>query len=395
MKNHAMWAHQSLGIAEQVVGGPLRRGMAVLPGGLSLANAGAVGPTARKPCQYWLLPRGCAKGEGCDFLHSRPCSFFNSDAGCIKAELCDFHHVKSADLDEKVLERIREHKDRIHSRPCPFFNSPGGCNKGDQCGFTHAGQAAALPDASHVGANQVASFDTRGAERIREPKHHLSTPSVPAAAPNVAGGGRVCTFFNTPRGCIKGAKCDFEHPNLPAVAPSVAGGGRVCTFFNTPRGCIKGAKCDFEHPDLPATTPGAAGAIRVCTYFNTPRGCIKGAKCDFEHVDAPSAHLAGMQASAGLPASSYGLWQFNFNPATLPCSWGATVGPSSGGPAAKPDSPVCAAGPRAALLVKMAPPSPAQRARRPEPGAGAGAGTVAGAASGHWHWQPASDSGCQ
>jgi hypothetical protein len=330
MNNRAPWDLRPVGL-EQGLGAPFSRGipsgMPMLPAGMSMTHAGVIGSTARRPCQYWLLPRGCTKGEGCDFLHSRPCSFFNSDAGCIKGELCDFHHVKTADLDEQVLERIREHKDLIHSRPCPFFNSVGGCNKGDQCGFVHVKKAA--------------GSDETAAER---PKHLLLTTT---AAQGASGGGRVCTLFNSPRGCIKGSKCDFEHPHMssfhlvdkapnpPAAGPSASGGGRVCTFFNTSRGCIKGSKCDFEHPHVtnlmpntPAAAPSAAGASRACTFFNSPRGCIKGSKCDFEHVGAPGAHHAGMQghfrpdfpanfqASAG-PPNPYA--QFNFNPATVQC----------------------------------------------------------------------------
>jgi hypothetical protein len=43
---------------------------------------------------------------------------------------------------------------------------------------------------------------------------------------------------------------------------NTSSGRRVCEFFHTPRGCIKGNNCDFLHAPL-------------CTYFRSPRGCMR------------------------------------------------------------------------------------------------------------------------
>jgi hypothetical protein len=46
-------------------------------------------------CKFHLEPRGCVKGEMCDFVHQKqqPCRWFTSDRGCIKGEGCDFQHI--------------------------------------------------------------------------------------------------------------------------------------------------------------------------------------------------------------------------------------------------------------------------------------------------------------
>jgi len=80
---------------------------------------------------------------------------------------------------------------------------------------------------------------------------------------------RICNFYMTPQGCVKGVSCDFLHPRPTtgmfggleaAIDPrfatggalsGVSGGGpkkdKACDFFNTPRGCVKGDSCDFTH----------------------------------------------------------------------------------------------------------------------------------------------------
>jgi hypothetical protein len=47
-----------------------------------------------------------------------------------------------------------------------------------------------------------------------------------------------CTYFFSPRGCLRGVRCPFIHPtnNTP-----------VCRFERTLRGCLKGSNCDFRH----------------------------------------------------------------------------------------------------------------------------------------------------
>jgi len=149
-------------------------------------------------------------------------------------------------------------------------------------------------------------------------------------------GQKVCNFFNSPRGCIKGAECDFYHPAQGAgqmqqqpgmdaggmVGGSGRGQGKPCDYFFSARGCVKGNECDFSHvnpamaggfgtpqmyggqqmqgmmPGMMGGRPGmdmmgrpggfGAGPVekkpQKCDFFNTERGCIKGEMCDFIHT---------------------------------------------------------------------------------------------------------------
>merc|ERR1719219_3187157 len=130
---------------------------------------------------------------------------------------------------------------------------------------------------------------------------------------------KVCNFFLTPRGCVKGNQCDFAHiappvsdpfssmygmgnfPNVmgnrsmfPGMVNPMMGAGRgsgvqfgigrggvlvpkrpkSCEFFNTERGCVKGERCDFIHMK-----------DKVCDFYFTDRGCRKGKFCDFKHPE--------------------------------------------------------------------------------------------------------------
>jgi len=62
---------------------------------------------------------------------------------------------------------------------------------------------------------------------------------------------KVCEFFSTERGCVKGALCDFIHQK-----------NQVCSFWNSTKGCRKGEYCDFQHPPK---TDGAAAATGPVT----------------------------------------------------------------------------------------------------------------------------------
>ena len=58
-------------------------------------------------CEFWKEPRGCIKGETCEFMHSEPrsqaCHWFNSAGGCRKGDKCDFQHIS---------EKSGDHRDR-------------------------------------------------------------------------------------------------------------------------------------------------------------------------------------------------------------------------------------------------------------------------------------------
>lgn len=230
-----------------------------------------------KVCAFYLSPRGCIKGDSCDFNHpnapdgsvtSKVCDFFKSAKGCTKGDECNFLHPEG----------------HVNARPgfgggqkvCQFFATPRGCIKGDACDFAH---------------------------------------------PNLSA--KPCTFFLSARGCVKGNDCDFSHAH-PSMMPGFPGAGvpspfdafasagmgypgmgpqgldfgrgmpqmgmpqmrgqpgvpphlahkrpQICQYHNTERGCVKGAQCDFVHQ-----------REKVCDFWNTERGCRKGKYCDFQH----------------------------------------------------------------------------------------------------------------
>ena len=218
-----------------------------------------------KVCDYFLLGRGCVKGDDCDFLHP------NAPDGSATSKLCD------------------------------FFYQPRGCTKGDSCNFLH------------IPAQQLTG------------KYRELHPPGQSHAPPAALSSSVCQFYLTPSGCKKGAQCDHLHPGFyPPTAPisamgvMAAGGRGVCAFYLTPQGCKKGSQCDRDHiipPGFPLAFPNPAAAVDLygvpayaaslpygtsrppppatsrthpvrpvpCPYFLRPTGCKKGDTCEMIH----------------------------------------------------------------------------------------------------------------
>lgn len=104
------------------------------------------------------------------------------------------------------------------------------------------------------------------------------------SAPNGTQTSRVCDYFVTERGCVKGDRCDFLHTTAKKPQSELAadaGGKKLCDFFLTDRGCVKEDRCDFLHPKAPNGTE----TKRVCEYFGSHRGCAKEIRCDFLHLN--------------------------------------------------------------------------------------------------------------
>jgi len=231
-----------------------------------------------KTCAFYLSPRGCIKGDTCDFSHpvapdgsvtTRVCDFFKSSKGCNKGAECNFLHP------EGHVNNGSGGSGGVGSgaRPCQYFSTPRGCIKGDSCDFAHP---------------------------------NLSTT-------------KPCNFFMSPRGCAKGRDCDFSHGPAAGMMPGFGGmpagmpnpfdafaagmgfpgmgqgfpgmGGQagvrgapgvpphlahkrplMCQYHNTERGCVKGMSCDFVHQ-----------REKVCDFFASERGCKKGKYCEFQH----------------------------------------------------------------------------------------------------------------
>jgi hypothetical protein len=231
-------------------------------GSLDSSSAPVEEKKKEKICDFYLTPRGCMKGEKCDFQHplspagtqtNRICDFFLTARGCRKGDQCDFLHPQP--------------KQPVKDKVCTYYMTPQGCIKGLNCDFLHPrpGMFGDIPNA--------------------------------AGASGGAAARKPCDFFLSPRGCIKGDQCDFAHirpgaagfpagfgapvASFPFAAAALLAAGRgqrralrpkVCDFHNTARGCVKGDACDFIHQKN-----------KVCDFYLKPQGCRKGALCDFLH----------------------------------------------------------------------------------------------------------------
>jgi len=236
----------------------------------------------------------------------KPCSFYLTARGCIKGDSCDFQHIAAGGSDTKKP---------VKNRICDFYMTPQGCVKGIHCDFLHPHPGAALFGADPTAFSQLTGF-----------------PSV-STGTNTTKNEKLCSFFMTPRGCVKGDECDFSHarpgaspsfpnPYLPSnsnpyaalgygfdptmlglMNPALASlvGGKlkkptkqkICDFHKTERGCVKGDSCDFIHTK-----------DRVCDFFNTARGCRKGMLCDFQHPSKDSGEQVENPSSPGKTKSS-------------------------------------------------------------------------------------------
>jgi len=141
-----------------------------------------------------------------------------------------------------------------------------------------------------VKGNQCSFLHPRVVPSSQQSNTRGPNRSGPSAA---AGGHRVCEFYNTPHGCHKGPACNFSHvSNFNGNSRGSADGKRtqICDFFFSRKGCNKGETCPFSHTKGPASNPTTFGAHgvekkpKVCDFYNTERGCVKGDLCDFIHV---------------------------------------------------------------------------------------------------------------
>jgi len=220
-----------------------------------------------KVCAFYLTPRGCIKGDKCDFQHPdagvavttpqpKVCDFYLTSRGCRKGDQCDFLHPQA--------------RPPVKNKVCTFYMTPQGCIKGLNCDFLHprpgvygdmggmdpsAGLAGQLPEGFEAWAQLYP-------ELAMQYQAQLAAAGV-GGFPGVGVGGfptggagvgvpkkkpKLCEFFKTPRGCVKGDTCDFIHQK-----------DKVCDFFSKPGGCRKGELCDFQHPG--AKEGEAAGGL--------------------------------------------------------------------------------------------------------------------------------------
>jgi len=266
----------------------------------------------KRHCDFYITPRGCIKGDSCDFMHpvapngtvtTRTCDFFKSPRGCAKNKDCDFLHIDG--LRPSAVQpggmgmmgmgggmggggggMVAPAGQKI----CSFFNSPRGCIKGAECDFYH-------PPAGQQQQQQQQGMPMDG--------------GMMGGQGSGRGQGKPCDYFFSARGCVKGNECDFSHvnpamqaggfgapqmygqqmqgmmpmmgqqrPGMDMMGRPTFGAGAVekkpqkCDFFSSERGCIKGELCDFIHTKE-----------KVCDFYLSDRGCRKGKFCDFQHPD--------------------------------------------------------------------------------------------------------------
>jgi len=241
-----------------------------------------------KICEFYLQPRGCIKGDKCDFKHplapgggvtNKVCEYYLKPRGCIKGDACDFLHP-NVQANTRLAQQLQS---QVKQSPCTFFNSPRGCVKGDKCDFLHPSAMNMMGMMGQMGMGGM-----------------MGGMGMPGAIGQGGQGGKVCEFFMTPRGCSKGNSCDFAHipgggqqyfGGMPGMIGMPMGGGmgmsgpvnklngkplrpKACEFFSTERGCIKGDSCDFIHQKQ-----------KPCEFTSTPKGCRKGKFCDFLHPE--------------------------------------------------------------------------------------------------------------
>lgn len=219
-----------------------------------------------KVCDYFLLGRGCVKGDECDFIHptapdgsatSKLCDFFYQPRGCTKGDTCNFLHIPAQQLTGKYRElhppgQSHSPAAALHSKSvCQFYLTPSGCKKGAMCDHLHPG-------------------------------FHQSTVPISAMSVMAAAGGRgVCSYYLTPQGCKKGGQCDRDHiipPHFPFTIPSPAAAvnpyGAPAFANSLPHGArAVPSSIARNHPTKPVP----------CPYFLQPAGCKKGAVCEMIH----------------------------------------------------------------------------------------------------------------
>lgn len=259
------------------------------------ALGGQGGP---RVCAYFMTPRGCAKGAACSFSHMAPTNNPYANVGAAAGGI---------DIYTAVAAQQQQHQQHhgitsggSGGRACAFYFSPRGCAKGAECSFSHIMPAVtSSPSALHMAQMMAAN----GGTSVGTSFAHMELPThaqlsgggggAVAAAPSLTTTGgthplaktRMCAYYQSQRGCAKGALCDFSHDAhtlaLAAMATSDATSKPKkgqCAFWST-KGCVKGDACDFAHIGAPGgnsaanvSTAGLAGALAAAAAIQAITG---------------------------------------------------------------------------------------------------------------------------
>jgi len=277
-----------------------------------------------KMCSYYVTERGCIKGESCDFKHpkapngsetNRVCDFFLSQRGCSKAELCNFLHLgtppEKTEGDQKLCNFyitprgcIKGEKcDFMHptapngtvtTRICEYYLTPRGCSKDKKCDFLHHGGRPQFATPFGAPSGRTGSFPPTFAPRVPvAPKPAVETQG------SIDGNTRVCEFYQSQRGCIKGTKCDFLHTEGSSV-PSNPAPSYPTPYQNAYQNPYQNYGGGYSGG---SSVPSSSSSSKTCSFFNTERGCIKGDSCDFSHVSGTPQVVQPVQQVA--PSNPY------------------------------------------------------------------------------------------
>lgn len=141
--------------------GGMHMGMGSMMGSMNPMGMGGGlmgGGNGPRVCEFFLQPRGCIKGNACNFAHIPPQAsqyFGMQGMQGMGMNMMGRPGMTSAGPVNKIGKLLKP-------KVCEFFNSPNGCKKLETCEFVHQKQ-------------------------------------------------KMCEFANSARGCRKGKFCDFMH----------------------------------------------------------------------------------------------------------------------------------------------------------------------------------------
>jgi len=295
--------------------------------------------TEKGICDFFLSARGCLKGERCEFLHEydkkplneshsesgtdgkKLCSFYLTDRGCLKGDRCDFLHPTAP--NGSVTKRI-----------CDFFNTTRGCSKTEHCDFLHIPKPKPDPGLAQLAAmyglpqqrfpmTPMSMFNASPMQMFNATPLSMFNMAQNQQLQQVANksilpskdGTRLCAFYPTARGCIKGERCEFGHAGVNASklstpdsyyganssarlqSLSAFGAGGINPGLNpglNPEAYMMGQNV-YPGGNLYTTSPKPPGMSggKICSFFLTARGCRKGDRCDFVHLKDGGNKISG------------------------------------------------------------------------------------------------------
>lgn len=235
--------------------------------------------TKNKRCRYYVNRGKCKYGEDCKYLHEnnnnvtlKNTSHTNGDSSSSNTasestqkstETEKNHKTNESDTkpdpstdnpDKQVATSDSNHESVSSQKPekrvCRYFNSNIGCRNGSLCPNIHRDKEKKdlrKPDNGDNEKESKSSNDKLNIETTNKEEKEL----VPSSNTKRL----VCRFYNSKRGCYKGAHCPNIHENQEKQnleSPKQ----QICKFFLSSKGCIKDDKCpNFHQADKRSLPP--------------------------------------------------------------------------------------------------------------------------------------------